>query len=86
MLKVEDVDITQQLCCINHPAKESNSRLFKMSSKLTSMVPAPFFIRKLCLLLRSIPLDLQAYQTRIHVYDKLNKPLSPNLGFSLSAR
>jgi integrase len=38
MLKQTDFDIPQQVCYINSPAKGSNPRVFKMSSKLTSMI------------------------------------------------
>jgi integrase len=34
----EDVDLNQQVCYINKPAKGSNPRVFKMSDKLTAMV------------------------------------------------
>jgi len=34
----EDIDLNQQVCYINKPAKGSNSRIFKMSDKLTAMI------------------------------------------------
>ena len=34
----EDIDLNQQVCYINKPAKGSNPRVFKMSDKLTAMV------------------------------------------------
>ena len=37
-LTPEDIDLTQQVCYINKPAKGSDPRMFKMSNTLTAMV------------------------------------------------